>query len=60
MILKIILISIVLIALAGVALGIKYYKNKKAPVCGFANEKNEGNCSVCGVEDVDVKCEKEN
>lgn len=52
MILTVLLISIVLVFLAGIALGVKYYKEKKTPSCSAVkdgSETNEDNdCDVCG------------
>jgi hypothetical protein len=50
MFLKVILISIVLLALAGIALAVKYYKAKRLPLCSSNNSKIAGTCIDCGSE----------
>jgi hypothetical protein len=51
MVLKIVLISIVLVALAGIGLAIKYYRSKHLPLCyrqGKEHQFVNGVCSICG------------
>ena len=57
MYLIIVIISIVLIALAGIALSSKYYKNKRAPVClrdiDPDNYDTIEKCDLCGTDNVE-------
>ncbi|MFO7658336.1 MAG: hypothetical protein R6W78_14860 [Bacteroidales bacterium] len=59
--LEILLISIVLVAMAGIGLAIKYFSSKQAPSCKhnvnkYGRPENEA-CGVCGAT-TDEECKK--
>jgi hypothetical protein len=55
MLLKIIIISIIMVALAGIGIAVKFYKNKNAPVYCHKSRKEHhfenGVCAYCGMEE---------
>ncbi len=59
MFLKTLLLAIILVALAGLAIALKYYNEKRAPSCSnIGNSESGDDCFVCGVQNIE-NCEIE-
>jgi hypothetical protein len=63
MVLNIFIISTILIAVAGIGLGIKYYNEKSTPSCARTENNNNSGpekdaCDICGA-DRDEKCKND-
>ncbi len=64
MFLKTLLLTVFFVAIAGLAMALKYFNEKKAPSCSnMPNSENGDDCIVCGaqnMEDCEVESDKEN
>lgn len=57
MLLKILILSIIIVAIIVGAFTLIYYNKKRAPSCGYYNNYNtQGYCEVCDVDDT-ANCE---
>lgn len=57
MLLEILIVSIILMALAFIAIAVRYYNAKSAPSCSRIDD--DGNCVFCGTVD-EESCQEEN